>query len=56
MWCDWSNRAQVSAHATCSSRQFENSAATFGYTYGPIWELRAISTAPPTSYSRSSRL
>ena len=30
MWCDWSNRAHVSRHARCSSRQLENSLATIG--------------------------
>ena len=30
MWCDWSKSAAVSRQATCSSRQFVNSAATFG--------------------------
>jgi len=33
MWCDWSNRTQVSRHARCSSRQFEYSDGTTGYTY-----------------------
>jgi len=56
MWCDWSNSAHVSRHATCSSRQFENSAGTFGYTYGPIWELRTSSTGLPVVCSSSSRL
>ena len=56
MWCDWSKRALVSTHETCSSRQLENSPGTAGYTYGPICELRAISTAPPAACSFSSRL
>ncbi len=30
MWCDWSKSADVSRQATCSSRQFENSAGTAG--------------------------
>ena len=30
MWCDWSKSAHVSRQATCSSRQFVNSAGTFG--------------------------
>ena len=30
MWWVWSKSAQVSRQATCSSRQFENSAGTFG--------------------------
>ena len=36
MWCDWSKSADVSIQETCSSLQFENSAGTAGYTYGPI--------------------
>ncbi len=30
MWWDWSKRAHVSTQECCSSRQFVNSAATFG--------------------------
>ena len=30
MWCDWSKRALVFIHETCSSRQFENSPGTAG--------------------------
>ena len=30
MWCDWSKSALASRHATCSSRQFENSDGTAG--------------------------
>ena len=59
MWCDWSKRQQVSRQACCSSRQFENSLGTFGYTYGPIWEFRArldripdgLQQTPPSSGS-----
>ena len=30
MWCVWSNSADVSRQATCSSIQFENSLGTPG--------------------------
>ena len=30
MWCDWLKSAHPSRQATCSSRQFENSAGTAG--------------------------
>src|SRR5687767_417900 len=56
MWCDWSNSTQLSRHARCSSRQFEYSAGTTGYTYAPTCELRSRFTGFPTVFSRSSRL
>jgi hypothetical protein len=56
MWCDWSKSADISFQATCSSRQFVNSAGTAGYTYGPICEFRAISAGLAASCSLSSRL